>query len=211
MQPYPFLIRGPTNGRVRRVNITASSLTQAVNKVLALYPNKFVNIKHARRMDLISAKQEAAKVSKSSKRKTYVFVDGKTGECDISHAPLKETIHCYLNGSEIAVESKVSGPAKKEVETKNEKTMSKKESAKPAKKAIAPAPKVAPKKETPAPKKEAPKAVKETAPAHEGLIGKATTLFFNEAQWKKINAYCRDNSTTIRDLATSALAAKLKV
>jgi len=206
LNSYPFLIRGPTNGRVKRVNITASSLTMAINKVLALFPNKFVNIKHARKMDLISAKVEAAKVSKASKKRTYVFVDAKTGECDISHSPLKETLHCYLNGSEIALDTTIE-PAKKDLQ--NQKNMSKKESAKPAKKANTPvkkdAPKAAPKKETPAPK------VKETAPAHEGLIGKATTLFFNEAQWKKINAYCRDNNTTIRDLATSALAAKLKV
>jgi len=84
-------------------------------------------------MDLISAKVEASKLSRTSGRKVYVFAD-KEGECDVSHSPLKGTLHCYSNGSEVALEQDtiISGP-KKDVKTTTTMATAATTKSKPAK------------------------------------------------------------------------------
>lgn len=209
MNTYPFLIRDGPNSRVRKVEITAPNYSRALDKVLSRYPNKFIQTKFARRMDLISAKVKAAQQSRLNNKKVYVVVDDE-GECEISNSPLTGSLHCFLNGSEIALESKLEEPTTKpsgtklakNQEPKTNKTMTKVATATPAKKGIekkvtAPVKKTAP---TPAAKKPQPSNVKRDG------IGKATTVTFTAAEWKELESYCDKHSTTIRELATRGIA-----
>jgi hypothetical protein len=95
---YPFVVGNKV------VKISGHGLNNAIDRITTRYQNKLINITHARNMDLISAKVEAAKRSRTEKRKIYIIVDEKDGECDLSHIPLKGVYACYNNGSEIALE-----------------------------------------------------------------------------------------------------------
>lgn len=90
--------------------------------------------------DLISAKVEAAKLSRTQNKTVYILLitQGKDdGDFVLSYAawvPKHETVHAYRNGSEIPLdEEKITEPTK-EVKTKMNKVMPTKK-AKPAKKA----------------------------------------------------------------------------
>lgn len=78
-------------------------------------------------MDLISAKVEAAKASKKSRKHCFIVVDAE-GECAISekHPGPKATIMAtYLNGSEVATPAAPEEAVKKDVgpKTKTNKKM----------------------------------------------------------------------------------------
>ena len=140
-------------------------------------------------MDLITAKGEAKKLSQKQKdKKVYVIVDAE-GECGLSFntdVPNCTPLHCYQNGSEVALDVK----QKPEPEKSNNKTMAT--------------------TKTKATKKVAAKKTESTA-RPSNLIGKATTLFYTQAQWDKIHAAVKKDGTTIRDAATAALAKKYGV
>jgi len=128
-------------------------------------------------MDLITAKVEAAKLSRTEKKKMYINVDAD-GECTVADKP-KEPITAYANGSEVALESNLevstAEPKMKKSKQSNKKVMAEVATKKaPAKKAAA--------------KKEAPKKVAAKVERPSNLVGKATTLFLTPAQWKAFEA-----------------------
>jgi hypothetical protein len=96
MDDYPFIVN-----RAKLVKIRAPNLSNALDRVTTKHPNKIINVKFARNMDLISAKVEAAKQSRATGKKVYIIVDENDGECSLSNAPLRGVLHCYNNGSEI--------------------------------------------------------------------------------------------------------------
>lgn len=72
-------------------------------------------------MDLLTAKVEAAKESRTQKKTAYVYVEGD-GECDFTLSTpdaKKEVLHAYQNGKEIPYEKKVAPAAKKAKSTQN--------------------------------------------------------------------------------------------
>jgi hypothetical protein len=101
---YPFLIRGPTrSARVKMVKIEAGSFRHAMLKAFALYPVKYVNFKFAKNMDLISAKQEAKKLSLDGKQR--FVVSHKDGECSIEFnepSRMGDVLHAiFMKGKEL--------------------------------------------------------------------------------------------------------------
>jgi len=106
---FPFVVRGPTD-KLKRVE--ADSYPNALNKVLAQNPDRFVTTQFAQRttgtivkrpvvlpivklrnkryikflqtMDLQSARKQAAADSKAQKKKLYINVDPDDGECSLS-------------------------------------------------------------------------------------------------------------------------------
>jgi len=201
---YPFVIGNKV------VKISANGIKNAIDRVTSRHQNKLINITHARNMDLISAKVEAAKQSRTEKRKVYIIVDEKTGECELNHAPLNGVYTVYNNGSEIALETDApltevapiaNKNTKRKIPAQSEKAIkliskNSKETvmATPAKKA--PAKKAAAKKE---------------AKPKDSRIGKATTLLFTVEQWKKIDAIVAKGEESIREMAASAMVAKYKL
>lgn len=156
---YPFRVRGVNRAsRQRLVKITAINYKNALNKVLALYPVKIVITKHARKMDLISARVEAAKKSKQLGKKYYIINNVEEEECDVTSTypkNPKEILGVFVNGSEVKEEIAIeeSTPTKKEKQsvTKKETKMStatktSKKAAKKVAKKSAPVKKVAVKK-----------------------------------------------------------------
>lgn len=67
---YPFLVKGK-HGIKRAVS---PSYKLALAKILALFPNKYIKTKHAKAMDLITARAEALKLSKKSVHKQFVIL-----------------------------------------------------------------------------------------------------------------------------------------
>lgn len=117
---YPFVIGNKV------IKVTAPTLSNALDRITSRHQNKFITITHAKNMDLISAKVEAAKQSRTEHRKVYIIVDSD-GECSLNHAPLKGVYACYNNGSEIALENDapvtttVPRPNKKKLPVQSEK------------------------------------------------------------------------------------------
>lgn len=140
MESYPFLIRRPHSKSARLQKVVAPTYHQALNVILNLQPNKFIKTKHARAMDLISAKVSAAERSRKEKIKMYIHVSNKDGECIVTahesvggYTPL----HAYSKGSEISfgVEQEEKLKANKEnLNIKQNKRMSKNKKAEAAKK-----------------------------------------------------------------------------
>lgn len=89
-------------------------------------------------MDLISAKVEAAKVSKEKSNKQFVNVDGE-GECSVGKFDPKASTVCYSSGSQIPMPT--NEPEEEKVKIKKEKKVKKVKKVakkKVAKKATAP-------------------------------------------------------------------------
>lgn len=131
MNSYPFLIRAGPHSRTRRIFSEGINFYRALEKVLSIYPSKFVNFKHARNMDLSSVKTEAARLSKKNKGVRHtVWLNEKEGEFYISFPNEKGFImlmedensnaaeigtarlnrfkeeKVYVNGLEVALEAK---------------------------------------------------------------------------------------------------------
>lgn len=104
-KPYLFIVRGTherSKGRGKR--IIATSYRNALNTIAAKYPNKLIQTKFAKPMDLISAKVEAAKASRVEGRTIYINVKqgGKEdGECFLHHKADNTTCCAYSNGSQL--------------------------------------------------------------------------------------------------------------
>lgn len=204
---YPFVIGNKVH------KISAPCLSNALDRVTTRHPNKLINITHAKNMDLISAKVEAAKTSRTEHRKIYIIVDDE-GECSLNHAPLKGVLHCYNNGSEIALENDAQvatvapRPNKKTLPAQSKKAqqlISKKEET-----ANAPADDDANKqKNKMATKKPAKKAAakKATAPKKETVKGPREIHFgenpdfgFSKEEWKRIGKFANKEQLAIRPL-----------
>lgn len=110
---YPFLIRGPTKAsRVKMVKIDANGFRNALEKIFALFPVKYINFKFAKNMDLISAKQQAKKDSMDGA--TRYVVSHKDQECTVEMSePGKagDVLHAvFTKGKEI--KEAVAAPSK---------------------------------------------------------------------------------------------------
>ena len=129
MNSYPFVVRGKNLSFATKIK--AINYRMALNKILELYPGKHILIKYSN-MDLISAKVEAAKLSKQQGKTIFINVD-KEGECEVSENKNNTTYACYKNGNEVKVEEELPS---EESKTKKEKAM-KKTKEQPVKKAQA--------------------------------------------------------------------------
>lgn len=102
MTRYPFIVVTPA-GRIRHVIVMAHNYNTALDKALTRHPNKFLKTKYAKIMDLLSAKEQAKKMSRDKKSKIYVQVNNSTGEC-ICTANLAEPGHTahdlFVNGAQ---------------------------------------------------------------------------------------------------------------
>jgi len=116
MIDYPFLVKG----KVKKVN--ASSYTNALDRILYKHRNIFIQTKHARRMSLIEASEEAKKQSKLSKGKRIYVVTDKTGEADFATIiKATDTPQCvFVNGKmdKLTQEEKVGQVAEKNLVSK---------------------------------------------------------------------------------------------
>lgn len=174
--------------------------------------NKFVNYKNAKAMDLISARVEAAKLSRVKGITQYIIE--KDDEFTLSTSSSSDPTKLYgvfVNGGEDkgllkqltseTTPNKVdkivrsvpaqSAKAKKLIEGENKTTMAK--TAKKTKSAKKATKKVA--------------AKKEEKLWHEGLIAKATTLRFSEAQWEKLHKLASEHGG-IQKMSYDALREK---
>ncbi len=206
MENYPILIRGPARDKL--VRIKAENFGEAKERALWKYRNKFVNYKYAKAMDLISARVEAAKLSRTTSKPQYIVLKGD--EFKVGATPpenMEDVYGKFVNGSEdkdalkkksepaetTAPKTLAKEAAKIKV-SKNQKqnTMATPATSKPAKKAAA-------KKSTPA----------KTASDiwHKGLTAKATTLRFSKAQWEALYKKAEENGG-IQKMAHDALIAK---
>lgn len=223
MDSYPFVIGNKV------VKIAATGIRNAINRVTTKHPNKFINITHAKNMDLISAKVEAAKHSRTEKKKIYIIVDDD-GECELNHAPLKGVYACYSNGSEIALENDAEvatitprpNKSKKRLSEiimeDAEKIESKQKKKLPAQseKALKLISKQNTKETVMATTKPANKAAKKVAAKKESKVkdtrvGKATTLLLSAEQWKRVDALITKDGGSIREMVAEALITKFKL
>lgn len=105
MTDYPFIVMAP---RSRLVKIAAEKFSNALSKALSLHPNKFLKTQFARRMDLVSAQEEAKKKSQKSGHKQYVILL-KSGDFEVENAlsiePKMDIYSVWHKGK------KVDGPA----------------------------------------------------------------------------------------------------
>jgi len=82
MTDYPFIVMAP---RSRLVHVTAKKFSNALSRALSLYPNKFLKTQFAKRMDLVSAQDEAKKLSLRSAHKQFVVLL-KSGDFEVENA-----------------------------------------------------------------------------------------------------------------------------
>lgn len=199
---YPIIIRGDT--RTRLVKIAAESFGEAKERALMKYRNKFVNYKHAKAMDLIEARVEAATKSRKGGKPVYVVCHKDEFKLEVVEPKNKDDIYgLFVNGSEdkeylknisaaepTANKAKVDAPTLSKGAT-NGKVMATEAAKKPAKKA-------------------AKKVAKKEASAdlwHKGLTAKATTLRFSKSQWDQLYKKAEENGG-IQKMAHDALIAK---
>jgi len=105
MTDYPFIVMAP---RSRLVHVTAKKFSNALSRALSLHPNKFLKTQFARRMDLVSAQEEAKKKSLKSAHKQFVVLL-KNGDFEVENQfSLEEKADVY---SVFHKGKKVEGPA----------------------------------------------------------------------------------------------------
>jgi hypothetical protein len=105
MTDYPFIVVAP---RSRLVKIAAEKFSNALSKALSLHPNKFLKTQFARRMDLVSAQEEAKKKSLKSAHKQFVVLL-KSGDFEVENQfSLEDKADVY---SVFHKGKKVEGPA----------------------------------------------------------------------------------------------------
>lgn len=209
---YPFVVGNKV------IKVTASGIKNAINRITSKHQNKFINITHAKNMDLISAKVEAAKLSRSEHKKKYIIVDDE-GECFIDNAPLKGVLHCYNNGSEIALENDapvtttVPRPNKKKLPAQSEKAqkmINKKEGKESAANEID-STKTKNMATKPA-KKAAAKKVKATASKEPKVkkIARGNNMFLTEEEWKKVDKLLEKEQVSFSAWSRNLVLAKIK-
>lgn len=81
MTDYPFIVMAP---RSRLVHVSAKKFSNALSRALSLHPNKFLKTQFAKRMDLVSAQDEAKKLSLRSAHKQFVVLL-KSGDFEVEN------------------------------------------------------------------------------------------------------------------------------
>lgn len=81
MTDYPFIVMAP---RSRLVHVSAKKFSNALSRALSLHPNKFLKTQFAKRMDLVSAQEEAKKLSLRSAHKQFVVLL-KSGDFEVEN------------------------------------------------------------------------------------------------------------------------------
>lgn len=125
MNRYPFIVRRSKKGVCMAVVIVEHSYPAALKRILARYPNKFITITHCRLMDYITARVEAAALSKKKGKPVYIMYDSRdeahsktSGECELSFSPDSpkhyKAYALYKNGSEVALEPEQTEELKKQ-------------------------------------------------------------------------------------------------
>ena len=212
MTDYPFIVMAP---RSRLVKIAANKFSNALSRALSLHPNKFLKTQFARRMDLVSAQEEAKKKSQKSGHKQFVILL-KSGDFEVENAlsiePKMDIYSVWHKGKKVegpVAKIKLSpqdeeppvakAPKRAELPTKKElnkevkqtnklnNTIMKTEKSSPAKSAK----KVEPKKEA-------------AKPAKVEGIGKATTIVLSSSQWAKFEKHLENKGMSIRDFVREA-------
>lgn len=252
---YPFIInRKAKSLRAKRVKVEANSYEEALNKVLAVNPGKWVTTTYARNlivvdfsiaekaalqskttipkigriyckpfkhitntMDLITAKVDAAALSRKKGKKLYINVDSE-GECIIESLPAKkqeDIMAVFIAGNEVKLEDHVTmvvdevKTSASQPATKKTKEVVKKEKTKKVKTMATV--KTAVKKTA---KKVAKKVTKKTAPAkkdtREIKIPRGNNMFLTEAQWKKVDALLAKEGLTFSAWSRSLVEVKIK-
>lgn len=186
-------------------------------------------------MDLISARVDAAALSKKSGVKQYVVLD-KSGDGDEFKIVAKEPSDpddiyaTYSNGAELKTEpnkpvkqlvDEILSPSTKKKSDKQDTKKPEQQKGQPTKPAVEKASKESNNKimsTTKAkPAKKAAPAKKETAkptvkPSDEkGVISKPTTLHLKAGQWDKLRKMAKDEGKSIQILATEALIKQHKL
>lgn len=173
--------------------------------VTTIKPQSFNPYLNSNKMDLVTARVDAAKESRSKKKKIYINVDGE-GECVLSSIAAKnkdQIMAAYVNGSEVPltdeseieqVEEKVEKPKTKiKMETKTTKKITAKKKSTPAKKSAAPAKK---------------KAVEKAST--EEKIPRGNNMFLTAPEWKKVDALIAKEGLTFSAWSRGLVQAKIK-
>lgn len=216
MTDYPFIIMAP---RSRLIRVEAKKFSNALSRALSLHPNKFLKTQFARRMDLVSAQEEAKRLSLKSAHKQFVVLL-KSGDFEVENAlsiePKMDIYSVWHKGKKVegpVAKIKLSpqdeeeppvakAPKRAELPTKKELNKEVKQTNKETKlnntimKTKEASPAKAVKKVEP--KKEAAK------PAKVEGIGKATTIVLSAAQWSKFEKHLENKGMSIRDFVREA-------
>lgn len=227
MNTYSFLVRGlSSNSRVQRVKETGSNFKEALDKLVARFPDKFINFKFARNMDLITARKEALDKSAKTKGTAFYIKVTDDGECEVSSTPTHLDVAAFKNGGEIALESDVADAPKNEPKSpkKGKKKLTAEEAAKrpnlrskrTGKKLSEEDNKVDVKQKpskTMAKKKATKKvaAKKVAAPVNKNEIAKPTTLRLTKSQWDNLFKVREKEGKSIQILASEALVKQFKL
>lgn len=211
-EKFPFVVRGPTD-KLRKVE--ADTYPHALDKVLALNPDHFITTTFARNvagikiqplpvpvqverkknqifkliintMDLQTARAEAAKQSKETKKKLFINIDGE-GECIIESVPSKQADlvqAAFVNGKEVPLEVEIAATTATNAKlAKKNKSINNKTPKEATIKMAKTAKKSAKKSAKPAKKVAAKKIENEF---HKDAIAKATTLRLSQTQWNNL-------------------------
>ena len=213
MIDYPFIVMAP---RSRLVKIAAEKFSNALSKALSLHPNKFLKTQFARRMDLVSAQEEAKKHSLKSAHKQFVVLL-KSGDFEVENAlsiePKMDIYSVWHKGKKVegATSPKIKlspqdeeespvakAPKRAELPTKKELSKEVKQSNKETKQKeqetktteiMKTETKKSPAKKEVAPKKSA-KATKSTTPAKGGEVKlpRGNNMHLTAGEWAKVDA-----------------------
>lgn len=222
MTDYPFIVMAP---RSRLVKIAANKFSNALSRALSLHPNKFLKTQFARRMDLVSAQEEAKKHSLKSAHKQFVVLL-KSGDFEVENAlsiDAKADIYSvWHKGKKIegATSPKIKlspqeeeespvakSPKRAELPTKKELSKEVKQSTKEENLKLKTKNEETMKTKGSSPAKATKKveAKKEVAkPAKVEGIGKATTIVLSATQWGKFEKHLENKGMSIRDFVREA-------
>lgn len=217
MTRYPFISRtAGSNGRKRRVIVEAENYSPALDKVLSIIPNKFINTKHAKAMVLIEADVEAGSRSLKTGKRTYVLVKESDGEAVVSSKLLPgHTVNsAYENGKKVKLtEVEEDGPPATTAQNKA-KAMAKKSPdavRKESDKYIEPKTKqvMSTKAKTPA-KKTAKKVVKKATEKGPEKFARGNNMFLTAAEWKKVDTLLEKEGVSFSAWSRALVQAKIK-
>lgn len=220
---FPFLVRVSRTTKTRKVvKVHATCYTNALKKVFALHPRKFVKLKNSN-MDLITAKVEAAALSKRERKIVYICVSDD-GECELFDSPQGEIMATFSGGTEVkeqveavaskpepkvkkitkvsAEEMKVIKENKDELRTVKREAPIKKASGKSKNKVMA----------TVAKKKKAAKKTVTNRPSvsTEKKIPRGNNMHLTAAEWKKVDAILEKEETSFSAWSRGLVLAKIK-
>lgn len=218
---FPFAIRASRKVKARKpVKIRASCYALALEKVLALYPKRFVKLKNSN-MDLITAKVEAAALSKKERKNVYICVDDE-GECVLLDSPKGEVMGTYSNGSEVKEKEPMVADSPAPTKTKRKVTKVSAEEMKVIKEnkdELRTVKKEVPKKSSKqknkvmaATKKAAKKKTSTNRPSVKGekTVPRGNNMLLTPAEWKKVDAILEKEGVSFSAWSRGLVQAKLK-